>query len=207
MVQPLHVATHASVAGSQIMPPVHVAVPGAHRSVVSLHVSAPLHEMPSPHTRAVPPQVVPVHTSLFVQNRPSSQLAPAFGLNADVERAGSQTSHWFVGLRWPAPRHVPPITQPVHVATHVSLAVSQIVPDAQVDSAPLQRFAVSSHVSAPLHDTPSSQPPMLPAHVPPVHVSLLVQNMPSSQEPPSFELNDVVERAVSQRWHGSSGLA
>lgn len=203
--QPPHVATHLSPVGSQIIPPVHVGVPPAQRSVVSSHVSAPLHAMPSLHTRAVPPQVVPVQTSAFVQNNPSSHVAPAFELNADLERAGSQISHWLDGLRWPEPKHVPPITQPVHVATHVSLATSQIIPVAHVESAAMQRFIVSSHISTPSHATPSLQCEPAPAHVPEWQTSPLVQNRPSSQLPPSFELNEVIERDTSHAMQGSRG--
>ena len=134
MTQPLHVVTHASVAGSQSVPPPQVAAPAVQASAASSHVSAPLQEMPSEHTRAAPPQVVPVQTSPSVQNRPSSQLAPSLLDQPAADVAGSQTSHWFAGLRCPAPKHVPPITQPVQDVTQVSDATSQVSSLAQVDA-------------------------------------------------------------------------
>lgn len=187
-----------SVAGLHSVPPAHVDVPAAHAPVASLHVSVPLHAMPSEHTRGVARHTVPMHVSPVVQKRPSSQLDPSFGVNVVVDTAGAHTSHWFDGLRCPAPKHDPPITHPVHVATHMSVARSQICPAAHVGSAATHIFVVSLHVSAPLHATPSSHRAGPAVHVPPVHTSSRVQKIPSSQLPPSFGLNAVVDVAT---WH------
>ena len=85
--------THASIAGSQSSPPAHVELPARHAFVVSSQTSLPLHAMPSEQLRALPPQLAPAHTSLSVQNSPSSQLAPAFALHALRVVATAQTSH------------------------------------------------------------------------------------------------------------------
>lgn len=93
MTQPLQVATQESLEGSQMVPPPQVAVPEAQRSASSSQVSTPLHAMASEHSRTAPPQVVPVQTSSLVQKRPSSQLEPSFGVQAEAFTAAEQTSH------------------------------------------------------------------------------------------------------------------
>ena len=92
-----------SVVGLQSSVDAHVEVPATHAFVVSLHVSAPLQPTPSVQLRALPPQLVPVHTSPSVQNSPSSQRAPSFALHALREVATAQTSHAFAGFTCPAP--------------------------------------------------------------------------------------------------------
>lgn len=103
MTQPLHAVTHMFDAESQTWPPAHVVAPGTQLSVVSLHVSVPLHVTASAQKFvAEPAHRPPEHTSPRVQKSPSSQLAPSFGLKLEIERAMSHTWHWFVGLLVPA---------------------------------------------------------------------------------------------------------
>jgi hypothetical protein len=66
-------------------------VPSVHSSMSSLHVSSPLHAMPSLQLLAVPAHVTPPQTSLTVQYASSSQVAPSLPDQAVVEREGSQT--------------------------------------------------------------------------------------------------------------------
>ena len=204
--QPLHVETHVSLVGSHSRPDGHATVPATHASRDSSHVSLPLHATPSLHARADPPHVEPVHVSPAVQNIPSSQLAPSFALNDIRFRVGSHTRHEFDGSSCPMPKQEPPITHPVHVAMHASLTTSQISPAAHGLVPAAHVFAVSSHVSVPLHATPSPQRAPDPTHTPPEHASLDVQYIPSSHDTPSSGLNAVLERDASHTSHGCVGV-
>lgn len=101
--QPEHVVTHALLATSQTWLALHVVVPATQRSRASSQVSTPLHATPSPHVRGEPAHARAEHTSLSVQNIPSSQLAPSFALHAVRVVVARHTSHEFVGLTWPSP--------------------------------------------------------------------------------------------------------
>lgn len=103
MVQPAHVVTHRSDVVSQTSVEAHVVGPRVQTLPVSSHVSVPLHETPSEHTRGFPLHARALHVSPSVQKSPSSQRAPSFALHADDDAAGSQTSHAFVGLTCPDP--------------------------------------------------------------------------------------------------------
>ena len=59
-----------------------VAVPGSQESVVSLQLSAPLQATLSSQLQAVPVQEPVPQTSLMVQNRLSSQIAPSLSVHA-----------------------------------------------------------------------------------------------------------------------------
>jgi len=109
----VHPTVHIPLVASQTWPEPHVEVPAAHAWVDSLHVSAPLHAIPSSQLRGVPVHALEWHVSPLVQNIPSSQLAPSFGLNAVRERAVSHTSHAFDGFGIPFGVHVVPTRQPV----------------------------------------------------------------------------------------------
>lgn len=77
---------------------------------------------------------------------------------------------------------MPPITQPEHVATQVSVVVLQIVPPVHVVVPATQRFSASSQLSTPLHAMLSEQLRAAPTHVAlAVHASRAVQNSPSLQ--------------------------
>ena len=82
-----------------------VLAPGAQLSVASSHVSVPLHATASAQKfrAALPAQTPPEQTSPVVQNAPSSQLAPSFGLHALREVPTAQTSHGLIGFTCPAP--------------------------------------------------------------------------------------------------------
>jgi hypothetical protein len=94
------------------------------------------------------------------------------------------------------------MTQPLHVVRHMSEAVSQTSPMAQVVDPPTQRSVVSLQVSAPLQATESSQNELAaPAHMPPEQTSVRVQNSPSSQVAPSFAVQATREAAALQISH------
>ena len=101
--QPLHVATQVSLLVLQIVPLVHVVVPGAQRAPAASHVSTPLHATPSEQLRAVPLQVAAaVQVSFTTQNEPVLQLIPVRGVHAVVEAAVLHVWHWLAGLVVPA---------------------------------------------------------------------------------------------------------
>lgn len=99
--QPLHAVTQAFELGLHTSPAPHVVVPGEQLSVASLHVSVPLHVTASAQklVAELPAQRPPEQLSAVVQKSPSSQLAPSFALKAARDRAVSQTSQGFAGLR------------------------------------------------------------------------------------------------------------
>ena len=173
-----------------------------------MHDSAPLQLTPSPQPRAEPAHTaLASHTSDTVQKRPSSQLAPALAVHAVADVAGAHTWHCCAGLRVPAAKQTPPITQPSHAVTHASALGSQSCPAAQVVAPATQRSVASLQVSAPLQPTPSPQKSAeLPAHRPPPQTSPRVQKRPSSQLAPSFVLHAARDRATSQISHSLAGL-
>ena len=102
---------------------------------------------------------------------------------------------------------MPPITQPLHVVRHRSLAVSQTCPLAHVLEPGTQRAIAESQVSTPLHDTPSEQLRVDPAHVAPaLHASPTVQKSWSLHEAPVFAVHALVEVAGAQTWQGLLGF-
>lgn len=89
----------------------------------------------------------------------------------------------------------------------MSDAMSQTSVGAHVVAPAAQASAVSSQVSTPSQAMPSShERAVAPAQTPPVQTSPTVQNWPSSQVPPSFELQSVADTDTAQRRHGSLGL-
>src|SRR5437762_3273007 len=74
---------------------------------------------------------------------------------------------------------------PVGVKTHPRIAshvsVVQVSPSSQTSGTPAWQAPLDgSHVSAPLHASPSSQATAVPPHSPPRQVSFVVQRLPSS---------------------------
>jgi len=101
MTQPLHVIAHMPVPVSQVWPAGHVGVPVSQRSVPSLHVSLPLHPIPSSQVRDPPPrQTAPAEQlSVIVQYSPSSHGEPVgTGVQLVVEVSGRHAWHWLPGL-------------------------------------------------------------------------------------------------------------
>jgi hypothetical protein len=73
---------------------------------------------------------------------------------------------------------------PEQLATHMSIDVLQTRPPVHVVVPATQRLIVGSHVSVPLHITPSEQLRGEPTHAPlPLHVSFTTQNCPVLQLP------------------------
>lgn len=206
MTQPAHAATQVSKLVLQTSVAAHVDVPAAHESAVSSQVSVPLHATPSEQMRAVPLQAPARQVSPSVQNAPSSQRAPALSLQEVRDEATVQTWQAFVGFTCPAPKQLPPITQPLQVATQVSVVGSQSAPPLHVVVPAAQALVASLHVSAPLQAMPSPQLRAVPPQVVPVQRSPSVQNAPSSHVAPSFVLHAEREDAVAQTSHWFIGL-
>ena len=170
----------------------------------------PLHATPSLHARAAPlPHAASAEqVSPAVQYRPSSQLTPVRAVQAVVDVAISQVWHRLAGLMASAAWQTPPITQPLHVITHMLLVVSQICPAAHVAMPASQRSVSSLQLSVPSQVTPSSQ---LRAALPPhaasaEQVSPVVQYWPSSQTAPVLAVQAVLELPGLQVWQGLKWL-
>lgn len=193
------VATHP-VAGAQVStvhglpslqtgagPPTHTlfahlsavvhALPSSQLAVFAVvtHPVAVLHEssvqgLPSLQTRAGPPtHTLAAHLSAVVQALPSSQLAVFAAFTHPV--AGTQLSsvHGLLSLQFGAapPTHVP---APLHLSFVVQALLSLQLAVFGVWMQPPDVL----HVSV-VHTSLSSQLPVVPAHVPLVHVSPWVQ--------------------------------
>jgi hypothetical protein len=177
-----------------------------HEPVASSHVSRPLHITPSEQLRGVPAHTPAEQMSPAVQKCPSSQRVPSSLLNAVVERVGSHTRHALVGSSCPAPKQLPPITQPLHVATHASVARSQIITPVHVGVPATHACIDSLHVSSPSHAMPSEQLRAVPWQAVPVQLSPVVQYMPSSQAAPEFGDQSVADTDMWQTSHWFAGL-
>jgi hypothetical protein len=102
MEQPLQ-ATHESVAGSHSSVAAQVELPAAQLSAPSSQLSAPLQATPSSQLRAVPlMHARALQVSSTVQNEPSSQIAPSFGLQPARLCDGRQISQPLSGFSVPA---------------------------------------------------------------------------------------------------------
>jgi hypothetical protein len=87
------------------------------------------------------------------------------------------------------------------------MLVLQIVPLVQVVVPAAQRAPAASHVSTPLHATPSEQLRAVPLHVAAaVHVSFTTQNDPVLHDMPVRAVHAVVELDVLHVWHGFAGF-
>ena len=206
MAQPAHELTQLSVVALQKVPAPHASNPGSQLSVASLQDSTPVHAMPSSQLRAAPTQRPAEHTSFSVQNEPSSQVPPSRVLHIARDTEGSQISHEFAGFATPAAKQPPPIAQPAHSSTQLSVSGAQNVPGAHVVSDATHALLTSSHVSMPSHETPLSQLRAVPRHALARQLSPTVQNSPSSQLAPSYALQLLAERAIAQSSHSLPGL-
>ena len=200
--------THELSVGSHVWPAAHVGVPGSHRSALSSQLSAPLQLTPSSHTPTVPAQTAAaLQVSLPVQNAPSLQLAPVFGLHT-VGALVRQIWHPLLGFGLSGPKQTPPMTQPLQAVTHMpgGVAGSQTWPAPHVAAPGWQRSVVSLQVSVPLHVTASTQKFVaVPEQRPAEQTSPRVQKSPSSQLAPSLSLQLVGERGGVQTKQGLPG--
>ena len=172
-----------------------------HTPVVVLQVPMFVHGPHWVHTTAVPLQEPAVHTSFFVHARASLQLVPfvlAGLLHVPLVHVPALW-HWSLAVHTTAvPLHAPLV--------HLSLVVHalpslQLVPLVLVGllHVPLLQVPALWHWSLAVHTT------AVPAHAPLVHLSLVVQAMPSSQAVASALLGSlhtpVVVSQVPPAWH------
>jgi hypothetical protein len=211
---PVHApAWHVSVC-VQPLPSLHVepfALLGLeHVPFAGLHVPATWHWSDAVHTSGVPAVQVPVwHVSLCVQALPSLHAVPFVAAGFEhVPFAGLQvptTWHWSdaVQVTGFAPVQVPPW----HVSVWVHpLPSVHVVPLAFVGF----EHTPAEHVPATWHWSRAVQTTALPAQVPLVQTSAVVQALPSLQVVPfvaaGFEHVPFAGLQVPATWHWSEAV-